>query len=238
MDRAEWNQLADDFEDAVCDIVASETSDQLRRYVSAARPLSESPVLVDLGCGIGTFIRTFGDRFSQIVGVEYAPRIMARAKARCSEVKGVEWLTMDAARAADEIGCRADLTVCLNVITSASAAVRNAQWSAVAHVTKPGRFALVVVPSLESDEMLMAAHRAERSDKAPATAAGLADRDGARQKHYRRDELVQILDEHGLELQRLGKVFSPWSGEGLDTPRGDLKGPWDWICLSQRRRAA
>ena len=236
MDRAEWNQLADDFEDAVCDIVASETSDQLRRYVGAARPLPKSPTLVDLGCGIGTFIQTFGHRFGRIVGVEYAPRIMARAKARCAKVKGVEWLTMDVARAADEIGCRADLTVCLNVITSASAAVRNAQWAAVAHVTKPGRFALVVVPSLESDEMLMGAHRAERSGKAPATEAGLADRDGARQKHYRRDELSEIFDGLGLDVKRLGRVFSPWSGEGLDTPRGDASGPWDWIVLAQRRR--
>ncbi len=176
-------------------------------------------MLVDLGCGIGTFIRTFGGRFDQIVGLEYAPRIMARAKRRCAAMKGVEWLTMDLARGAETIGCRADLTVCLNVITSASAAVRNAQWAAVASVTRPSGFALVVVPSLESDAMLMEAHRAEKSGKAAATAEGLADRDGSRQKHYRRDELIEIFDGLGLEVKRLGPVFSPWSGEGLDKPR-------------------
>lgn len=235
MDRAEWNELADDFEESVCDIVASETNAQTRRFVNAARPLRKKPVLVDLGCGIGTFIRTFGGRFDRIVGVEYAQRIMARAKEQCADVKGVEWLTMDAARAAKTIGCRADLTVCLNVITSASAAVRNAQWAAVASVTRPSGFALVVVPSLESDAMLMAAHRAERSGKAAATADGLADRDGSRQKHYRRDELIGIFEGLGLEVKRIGKAFSPWSGEGLDKPRGDdAKGPWDWICLAQK----
>jgi SAM-dependent methyltransferase len=235
MDRAEWNGLADEFEESVCDIVASETNDQLRRFVSAARPLPKKPVLVDLGCGIGTFIRTFGRRFDRIIGVEYAPRIMARAKERCAGVKGVEWLTMDAARAAKRIGCRADLTVCLNVITSASSATRNAQWASLAAVTKPSGFALVVVPSLESDEMLMEAHRAERSGKAAATAGGLADRDGSRQKHYRRDELIEIFRGQGLEVKRLGPVFSPWSGEGLDRPRpGKAKGPWDWICLARK----
>lgn len=237
MDRAEWNGLADDFEESVCDIVASETNDQLRRFVNAARPLAKKSVLVDLGCGIGTFIRTFGRRFDSIIGVEYAPRIMARAKARCAGVKGVEWLTMDAARAAKRIGCHADLTVCLNVITSASTAMRNAQWASVAAVTKPSGFALVVVPSLESDEILMEAHRAERSGKAAATAGGLADRDGSRQKHYRRDELIEIFRERGLEVKRLGQVFSPWSGEGLDRPRpSNTKGPWDWICLARKPR--
>lgn len=235
MDRAEWNGLADDFEESVCDIVASETNDQLRRFVSAARPLPKKPVLVDLGCGIGTFIRTFGSRFDKIVGVEYAPRIMARARERCAKVKGVEWLTMDVTRAAKAVGRRADLTVCLNVITSASAATRHAQWTSVAAVTKPSGFALVVVPSLESDEMLMDAHRAEQSDKAAATAGGLADRDGSRQKHYRRGELIEIFGGQGLKVKRLGQVFSPWSGEGLDRPRGGrLGGPWDWICLAQR----
>lgn len=235
MDRAEWNGLADDFEESVCDIVASETNDQLRRFVSAARPLPKKPVLVDLGCGIGTFILTFGARFDRIVGVEYAPRIMARAKERCADVMRVEWLTMDVARAAKAIGCRADLTVCLNVITSASAAVRKAQWASLAAVTRPGGFALVVVPSLESDEMLMEAHLKERSGKAAATAGGLADRDGSRQKHYRRDELIAVFSEHGLDVKRLGRVFSPWSGEGLDGPGPGGRGPWDWICLARKK---
>jgi hypothetical protein len=237
VDRAEWNGLADEFEESVCDIVASETNDQLRRFVGLAHPSSETSVLVDLGCGIGSFILRFGLRFKAIVGVEYAPRIMARAQERCAAIEGIEWLTMDIAHAAKHIGCRADLTVCLNVITSASTAVRKAQWESVVAVTKPAGFALVVVPSLESDEMLMPAHRKERSGKAAATANGLADRDGSRQKHYRRDELIAVFAEHGLDVKRLGRVFSPWSGEGLDKPRSrDARDPWDWICLAQRPR--
>ena len=85
MDRAEWNELADDFEEPVCDIVASETNDQLRRFVRAARPLPKKPVLVDLGCGIGTFIHTFGRPFDKIIGVEYAPQ---HHRARAGRVRG------------------------------------------------------------------------------------------------------------------------------------------------------
>lgn len=239
MDRTTWNDLADDFEESVCDIVSDETNDQLRRFVGLAKPLPRNAVLVDLGCGIGSFILRFGHRFRTIVGVEYAPRIMARAQERCSEVKRVEWLTMDVARAAKHIGRRADLTVCLNVITSASAATRNAQWASLAAVTKPSGFALVVVPSLESDEMLMPAHERDVSGKTAATATGLADRDGSRQKHYRRDELTLIFAEHSFEVMRLGRVYSSWSGEGFDKPPpGDARGPWDWICLARRQPKA
>jgi SAM-dependent methyltransferase len=100
VNRAEWNDIADAFEDSVCDVAVDETNDQLRRFVNAARPSPKSSVLVDLGCGIGSFIQKFGHRFKEIVGVEYAPRIIARAKERCAGVDGVEWLNMDAARAA------------------------------------------------------------------------------------------------------------------------------------------
>lgn len=142
---------------------------------------------------------------------------------------------MDVARASKRIGPRADLTVCLNVITSASTATRNAQWSSVGAVTKPLGFALLVVPALESDEMMQAHSRRARSAKSAATADGLVDRDGSWQKHYRRDELVSVVSQHGLDVKRIGRVFSPWSGEGLDRPpSGNSKGPWDWICLAQR----
>src|SRR6185503_15177554 len=57
MSRREWNRTADNFKDLVCDIAAEETNDQLRRFVSAARPSPDKSVLVDLGCGIGTFVQ-------------------------------------------------------------------------------------------------------------------------------------------------------------------------------------
>ncbi len=107
MDRADWDELADDFEALVVDVTADETSDQVSRFVAAAR-LPKDAVLVDLGCGIGSFIHRFGDRFAEIVGVEHAPKIIARAKATCAGMKNIRWLTSDVARAArrDRPDCR------------------------------------------------------------------------------------------------------------------------------------
>ncbi len=66
MDRADWDELADDFEELVVDVTRDQTSDQLSRFVAATR-LPRTAVLVDLGCGIGSFIQRFGDRFAEVI---------------------------------------------------------------------------------------------------------------------------------------------------------------------------
>jgi SAM-dependent methyltransferase len=234
--RTEWNEIADDFEDYVCDVAVDETNDQLRRFVNATRPSPKSSVLVDLGCGIGSFIQKFGHRFKEIVGVEYAPRIIARAKERCADIEGIEWLTMDAARAAKRIGTRADLTVCLNVITSVSAPVRNAQWAGVASIAKPGGHALLVLPSLESEEMLQAQSlRDKRNEKFEITDEGLVETEGSFQKHYRQDEVIAVASSHGFEVKRIARIVSAWSRTGMRKPRGgEWENPWDWIVLAKK----
>src|SRR4029077_9035897 len=176
MNRREWNQHPHEFEDAICDITVDETNNRLSRFVRAARLPSE-PVLVDLGCGLGSFEQKFGDRFKKIFAVDFAARIIARARRRCAAQPAVKWLVMDVARAFKAIGTRADLTVCMNVITSPSVAKRNALWRCVAKVTKPGGFALIVVPSIESNRMV------ERSSSAARRGGGFASKGGGVVQH-------------------------------------------------------
>ena len=59
MNRKEWNKLAKTFEKNVCDISREETADQIKRYVARAKIPKSGAVLVDMGCGIGTFIRQY-----------------------------------------------------------------------------------------------------------------------------------------------------------------------------------
>src|SRR5437667_11419553 len=116
MKRADWNRLADDFETEVCDITREERTGKVERSVDAVK-LPRNSVLVDLGCGLGTFVSKFGSRFSRIVAADHARRIIARAKAASTCPSPVEWLVMDVGQAGEAIGTIADLTVCMNVIT-------------------------------------------------------------------------------------------------------------------------
>ncbi len=235
MDRKDWNRHADEFEDMICDIIVDEQGNQVGRFVKAVR-LPANAVLVDLGCGLGSFVQKFGDRFQKIFAVDFAARIIARAKQRCAEQPSVKWLVMDVARAFKAIGRRADLTVCMNVITSPSAAKRKALWSCVARVTKPGGFVLVVVPSIESNAMVEQSSSSTRRNGAfAAKRGGLVKHEDSWQKHFGRRELIATMSDHGFLVKQIGRVSFGWDDEGLRNPRAaGRKSPWDWICLAQR----
>jgi SAM-dependent methyltransferase len=232
MKQAYWNSAALDFESEVCDITREESADLVKRHVALAKPKRKNPVLVDLGCGVGTFIERYGPRFHKVIGVEFAPRIIAQAIARCAKMPNVSLKTMDIPPAAKAIGTVADLTVCMNVITSASAAKRAALWSSLAHVTRKGGYALAVVPSLESEWLV----RATTREKLEAVRkGGLVKRDDAWQKHYERAELDGVFADNGFKTVRVDRATYPWSIEGLRETKARAKNrPWDWLCLAQR----
>ena len=237
MKRADWNRLANDFESEVCDITREERTGKVEHYVNAAKLPRADAVLVDLGCGIGSFVSKFGSRFTRVVAIDHASKIVARAKASSScPARPVKWMVMDVARAGDALGAIADLTVCMNVITSTSREQRDALWRSVAKTTKPGGYALIVVPSIESDIMVRKfAFRAGRADEFVSTVDGLVTRDGVAQKHFSREELAAALSANGFTVSRMGRAVYPWSVEGMSKPSGaGSKTPWDWICLSRR----
>jgi SAM-dependent methyltransferase len=231
MNRNQWNSLAATFEKNVCDISREETADQIKRYVARARIPKCGAVLVDMGCGIGTFIQHYGHRFEEIVGVEYAAAIIMRAKQRCAGIPGVTWHTAGVEAAAKRIGPRADLTVCMNVITVPSAQKRRAMWDSLAAVTKTGGHALAVVASIEAERMIERVLDEEPGDHPN----GLVDHDGDLQKHFAREELAADFSRAGFAVKIIGKAIYPWSKEGLrETPKLRASPPWDWVALAQR----
>ncbi len=233
MNRQKWNQLGKVFNEEVCDIVREETNDEMKRYVAAAK-LPKDATLVDFGCGVGTFINRFGGRFQKIVGVEFAASAIAQAKVLCAARANVRWMTADIVRAAKDIGRIADLTVCLNVITSSSAAKRAALWQSLADVTKSGGYTLIVVPSLESEGYVQSVIQGRKNLRLAAS-DGLVVREEATQKHFEEAEIRETLAEFGFVVKRLGEAHYPWSIEGLrETAARAAKRPWDWVCLAQR----
>ncbi|MBI3675850.1 MAG: class I SAM-dependent methyltransferase [Proteobacteria bacterium] len=234
MNRSQWNALAADFQNEVCDIAREETNDRVKHFVRAGT--SPGGVLVDMGCGVGSFIRKFGGPFGEIVGVEFAPKIIARAKQRCAKMSNVHWLTMEIPRAAAKIGRRSDFTVCLNVITQENEQRRAILWASLASVTKRGGHVLVVVPSLEAARMVeRVANGGHRTVDSVIHADGLVERDDALQKHFTRAELDEIFIANGFTPKRIGRAHYPWNKEGMrETKSRRGHRPWDWICLAQR----
>jgi SAM-dependent methyltransferase len=234
--RKEWDKLADDFEREVCDITRETKGNQIARLIRTLRLSPKTSVLVDLGCGIGTFVERYGPLFAKTFAVEHAPRIIARAKKRLANRADVTWLTSNIPPAAERIGRKADLTVCMNVITMPGAKTREQMWACIAQVTKKRGHALIVVPSIESDRMVeRVAYGTSRAEAIAEAPDGLVDRGGSRQKHFARDELRETLARHGFRAERVMRVPYPWQKEGLRKPRGaGTQTPYDWLVLAVR----
>jgi SAM-dependent methyltransferase len=235
--RKEWDKLADAFEREVCDITRETKSDRIARIMRGLPLSKDKSVLVDLGCGLGTFIARYGGLFRQSFGVEHAPRIIARAKKALGRRSDIAWLTSSLPPAARRIGRRADLTVCMNVITMPGTRTRESMWRSIARVTRKHGHALIVVPSIESDRMVeRVAYGTTRAAAVAEAPDGLVDRGGSRQKHFAREELRDLLARHGFRTKHIARITYPWQKEGLRKPRNaGARMPWDWLVLAQRK---
>ncbi|HEY4939938.1 MAG TPA: class I SAM-dependent methyltransferase [Rhizomicrobium sp.] len=235
--RKEWDKLADDFEREVCDITRETRGNQIAKIMRALPVSAEKSVLVDLGCGLGTFVERYGKLFRHTFAVEHAPRIIARAKTRLARRGDISWLTSNIPPAARRIGRQADLTVCMNVITMPQTRIREQMWRGISQVTKTRGHALIVVPSIESDRMVeRVAYGTSRAEAMAQAPDGLVDRGGTRQKHFAQGELHDLLADHGFRVTKMQRVFYPWQKEGLRKPRkAGTRRPWDWLVLAEKK---
>ncbi len=237
--RAQWNKLAARFNSSVCDIVAGDRDRVMDALVETALRAHPKPTVVDLGCGMGTFILRYGRRFGETIGVDFAERMLRGARRRCAKVPRVRWACASVEDAPATLSTTADILACLNVITSPDGALRRRQWKALAKVAKPGGHVIVVLPSLESSELV--AQIEERLNPGSSGARlddGSVHRGNARQKHYTRAELRAAAERAGLRVQKIARIPYPWKDEGVAAPKSVTRGrqPWDWALLARRRQ--
>lgn len=231
-----WDTWAQEFDDHVCDIAASDSRNVLGEVMKRVKPRRKGSRLLDLGCGRGTFIRKHAGHFTEAIGVDFSEQMIRLAAHRCRRLRSVRVMTGDARNFRLQPDARADVVACFNVATSCSKRIRNQIWKTVSDCLKDTGVALLVVPALESAARiaeLAGEHAGE--DTRTVLPNGVVEVDGIRQKFFRADEIRSELDPR-LHVMDVRKVWYPWSDEGLDPRR--LRGielPWDWLVLSQRK---
>lgn len=238
LSRTHWNRLAARFNSSVCDITAGERGRVVDDLVREALERHPKPVVIDVGCGVGTFIRRYGRRFRESIGVDFAERMLRGARRRCAKVPRTHWVCATVVKAPKQVDRQADLTVCMNVLTAPDVALRRRQWRALGKITRPGGCALVVLPSFESAQFVAAVEeRMTRAASAARLEDGSVHRGRARQKHYTRTELCAEAERAGFRVLRVPKVHYNWSDEGLAPTQTIANGryPWDWAMLAVKR---
>lgn len=255
MDRAYWDRLAPAYDREVLSSLDADRSGIIRRRLTALA--GSGKTVLDLGCGVGKYLRELSSGFGRVVGVDHSEELLKVARRAHGLRENVELVQLDLSAGRRVAGVRADVVVCANVLIMADEGLRGAILDvARKSMTRAGHL-LLVVPSLES---ALLAHRrlvewcgregagdpemeAEEEGLAPSKRAcrellrGIVRIDDVPTKHYLADELGLTLGRAGLAVLHLDKVHYGWDSEFGEAPRWMREPyPWDWLVVASRRR--
>lgn len=247
-----WDEMHADFDESVFDPVGSDVNGAFWRAVD--RYGRGARLAADYGCGTGRQLPGLAARFDRVVGLDFAPRLVAAAQAVGNDLDGVEVRCADLRDPIRRLR-GVELGVCVNawILPSHDESVRFLRH--VRRSLAPGAPLVLVVPSLEAalfvNERLVAWNRRSglrgrallRDGIAPSDTAmrdllhGVIDLDGSRTKHFLREEALVRLREARFEVVHEDRVEYPWSAY-LEAPPRWLREPlpWDWLFVARRAR--
>ena len=187
------------------------------------------------------------EHFASVFATDLSSECLTVAENKNARYHNVEYLHADLAKPLPFPPV--DFALCINVLLIASRAKRQAMMDNICAVVKPGGHLLLVTPSLES--ALYASHRLvqlnELKGMKPAVAQRKAARDttkldmgivvvnGAPTKHHLKEELADLLTQHGMKVLELQKIEYPWAYVLEDAP-ADMPAPmpWNWMAVAER----
>jgi SAM-dependent methyltransferase len=230
-------------------------------FLDVFRPGVENPVLAaleavadpgaktvaDLGCGTGPLLPHLVGRFGRVVALDFAPNMIARARARLGPDAGRVTFETRSMHDLDDYTGRLDVAVAVNSLVMPDVRVIDRTLRAIRASLKPGGELLGVVPAMDAihyHTMLLMDRALDRGlspEEAERTAAFHAEHHsyefafgrfqfhGLRQKFWQPFEVRHRLAKAGFASVELGHVLYPWDedlpcgAEMTDHPRS-----WDW----------
>lgn len=239
-----------DFDDAVFDPVASDVRGAFWRAVRRfGRGASR---VADYGCGTGRQLPGLAERFDEVTGLDFAPRLLEVARARTAELEHVELRRVDLRRPIPRLR-DVELGVCVNAWIMPAHDDRTLALRHIRASLAPGAPLVLVVPALEAalyvNERLIEWNRRaglrgrallrEGIETTPAAARdllhGVIDLDRSRTKHFLCEELLSRLRDARFEVVHQDRVEYPWSAYFDHPPRWLTQPlPWDWLFVARR----
>ncbi|MCF7688299.1 MAG: class I SAM-dependent methyltransferase [Cephaloticoccus sp.] len=250
MNRAYWDDLAEDYDDAIFSVRDNDTAGLVAGHI--ARWGNPKHIAADLGCGVGKFTPLLAQNFGRVQACDLSPKLLARARRACRTHANVDFLQTNLGWVAHPFD-PVDFVLCVNVLIMADLDARMSAWRAVTAQVKRGGHLLLVTPSVESmhytqfrriDWCLRSGLACAEavSESVPARGSvrdlhqGIRAIKGVRTKHHLREELLVLLRGHHLEVLSIEKLTYPWTIE-FSQPPAWLLGPhpWDWLVLARRK---
>jgi SAM-dependent methyltransferase len=247
----DWDRVASDYFAEVVSPFQGGVPPALLRGLDAI-PDAARKTAGDLGCGIGSLLPTLAARFRRVLGIDFSPAMLARARAACP-LRNVALHRADLADLG-AFSARLDVAVSVNAVLTPDARRLDSIFAALGEVLRPGGVLLAVFPAMEPvlyQGFLI--HERERRQHRPAKArlrtARILERSkydfvhgtyregGRAQKFFYAFELGHRLRRAGFRRVRLGRVTYPW-GEAVGGYESFPGEPpmWDWLVRAEAPR--
>lgn len=245
MNEKDWDAVAATFEEDIFSVPAHDRLKQIERLLD--RHAHPDAVAADVGCGVGGALPLLAERFGTVRATDLSSECLAVAENKYARYHNVLYYHADLAGPLPFPPV--DLALCINVLLIAKRAKRQAMLANLCRAVKPGGHLVLVTPALES--ALYASHRLVQINEAkgmkPAVAQRKAARDttrldmgilvleGAATKHHLKEELADLLKEHGMEVLSIEKIEYPWI-YALEEAPPDMAPPlpWNWLVHARR----
>lgn len=232
MNAADWDKLANAYAAEVCDIFMRDRRGVISGWLKSSGQLRGRRSVLDLGCGIGSFFRKYGRHFGTKTGSDHSARMLHLARSRCRGQPDIAWEQADVFALPARWRAGADLVVCANVLSFVAPGACRRALRQIVRTIKPGGRVLLIIPSLESHDAVVALETGRPAPHRRATA--VVQRDDRRQRFFTAAGITQLAGGTGLREVRVSKVWYPWVDEGVTRPPRGAEPPWDWLVTGRR----
>ena len=228
-----WDDVAAEYDTEILSSYHSNVNNTIKSALERYAPLPAAgdPAAgnaIDFGCGVGKYLPALTGRFERVVGMDFSPCLVEKAKATVSAegMENVEVFRVDltvaraisSALSASVMGFEpVRFAVCTNVLLAPSDSARRSILKNLYGSVCDGASVLLVVPSRESAEFVDLVFRRWQGDQAARREGlvrgrkddivrGLLNRGETLTKHYIREEIILACEDVGFAVESVAKV--------------------------------
>jgi len=249
MDKKYWDKIYETYNVEIFDVLKSDRNDVIKSAIE--KLASKKKVVGDIGCGIGKWLPLLSSNFKKVYAIDYMEPGLKFIEKNFKRLKNVECLLADMTIEKHKPG-KYDVILCVNALMMEQSNKRtNFFYNLYASLNKNGSL-ILVIPSLESilfsEFICDKVNQKKKNTSKKATGAisisenshlknGIVSLDNVPHKHFLKEELISILSDLGLEVEKVEKVQYSWDTE-LDSPPKWLKAPypWDWMVHAKKSK--
>ena len=248
-----WSRHAARYDDIFLDPFANGVVNPLWNALDAVKQ-PERKTVADLGCGTGPLLPHLLGRFARVLGLDFAPAMLVRARERLGPDRAgrVRFLErpMDEL---DDLADQVDVAIAINSLVMPDVRKIEQTLRAIRACLRPEGVLLGIVPSLDAIQYhtMLLYDQALEHGLAPADARRFAANhaehrlydfalgyfryQGLRQKFWMPFEVEHRLSRAGFRDIHLSKVLYPWDENMAGSTELSANPPsWDWFFEAHR----